>query len=354
MSRAALVCTMLLMLATAAAARAQSMPISGKAIDSLKAFDDAMVAFMAERDITAGTLAISRNGKIIYERGYGWRDQARTQPVEPDAVMRLASVSKPITAAAIKQLYAAGKLKPTDLVFKRLNPAPPKGAEVDARLAKVTVQMLLEHKGGWDRQASFDPMFHDRVIKPALGLNDAANESQIICFMMGQKLDFDPGAKAAYSNYGYCLLGRLIEDVAGGRYIDYIERYIAKPAGMTTLRLGRTYAADRRSDEVEYPIADGSLQVERMDAHGGIVCSAADICRFLDAYWISGERRQQGDQGQFTFFGAMAGTSTMARQRADGINIAVLFNGRPKDSSKIKEVMDAAADSIAQWPEPSR
>ena len=329
-----------------------TLPITGEPVESLASFDAAITQYMTERSITAGTLAISRDGRIIYQRGYGWRDQAKTQPTPPDTVMRIASVSKPITAAAVRRLISGRKLKPGDLAFKFVQCEVPADIQPDPRLKSITITHLLEHRGGWDRSAGFDPMFHDREIMPALGLNQPATSDEIIRYMMGQPLNFDPGERNAYSNFGYCVLGRVVETAGGEPYIDLVQRHIAKPLKMTSLRLGRTNAADRLPDEVEYPIKDGSLQVERMDAHGGLVCSAADLCRFMDSYWLNGEPRREGDRGDFVFFGAMRGTSSMARQRRDGIHIAVLFNNWPKDANTIKQTLDGIADQVTQWPQP--
>jgi len=63
-----------------------------------------MTAFMSRHDIEAGALGIMRNGDIVFERGFGWKDVQRQVALPPDAMMRLASVSKPITAAAIRAL----------------------------------------------------------------------------------------------------------------------------------------------------------------------------------------------------------------------------------------------------------
>ncbi len=95
-------------------------------------------------------------------------------------------------------------------------------------------------------------------------------------------------------------------------------------------------------------------RIEVLDSHGGVISSAADLCRFMAAYWIGGERRRQKTGGEYMFFGSLPSTTAMARQRGDGVDIAVLFNGRrarfKKDYERLEALMDRAADSIKKWP----
>ena len=82
-------------------------------------------------------------------------------------------------------------------------------------------------------------------------------------------------------------------------------------------------------------------------AHGALIASAPALCRFLDAFWISGEPRRQGERQEWTHFGSLPGTSAMIRQRMDGYNIAVLCNGRRSDSytednTQLKKLVDQA------------
>src|SRR4051794_24047417 len=156
-----------------------------------------MTDFLRAHQAPGAALAVARNGKIVYARGFGYSDVAKKEKVDPDALFRIASVSKPITAAAVMQLVEKGKLKLDEPAFKLLDIKPhlEKDAKVDPRLAQITIGQLLRHTGGFDRDASFDPMFRPIVIARATGTAAPASQRAIIQYMMGRPLDFDPGTK---------------------------------------------------------------------------------------------------------------------------------------------------------------
>ncbi|MFQ3592633.1 MAG: serine hydrolase [Gemmataceae bacterium] len=343
------------------------LPIQGVAVPELATLDEVMLQFMREREIEAGSLAISRNGKIVLSRGYGYLDREHRRPLPPDAPFRLASVTKPITAALIHTLVAQGKLKYTDKVMPLIGFTD----AVDPRWNQITVQMLLDHKGGWDRNVKplYDPMFQEMLICKTLRLDGPPSPRDFIRFMSRRKLDFDPGSKTVYSNFGYCVLGRVIEKVSGQPYVQAAKNLL-EPLGITTLSLARTRPKDRDPREPFYydprlmpdvvrglglvPYPDGGIYFEAQDANGGLVLSAPDLCRFMNAYWLDGTPRKENNGASWTFFGGMAGSFTMARQRPDGIHIAALFNQRvgpeePKAES-IEKRLDAAIERITKWP----
>ena len=93
------------------------LPVSGTPIPALAAFDEAMREYMTARGKNGATLAVMKDGIVVLERGYGWKDQAQQILMPPDALMRLASVTKPVTAAAVRQLIRAGTVNAADRVF---------------------------------------------------------------------------------------------------------------------------------------------------------------------------------------------------------------------------------------------
>jgi CubicO group peptidase (beta-lactamase class C family) len=175
--------------------------------------------------------------------------------------------------------------------------------------------------------------------------------------MMGKPLQFEPGEREVYSNFGYCVLGRVIEKASGKTYEQYVTEEILRPAGATTVRISRDRAADRDGREVWYPVSDGEFSTEVMDAHGGLAASAGDLCRFMHAYWISGEPREAGQKQNWLFFGSLPGTSAMAMQRPSGVDIAVLLSG-PDGKNKerqtclpvLREAMSKAAAETLERP----
>lgn len=351
--------------------REQSLPVSGDAVEGMADVEAAMIRFMSARSIKAGTLAIGRNGEVVLSRGFGWSDESRTFPLAHDASLRIASLAKPLTAAAVHKLVRDGKLALDDKAIDYLKDLTPPGAATpDDRLGSITVRHLLEHKGGWDRDGTrFDPMFASKKICRDLGLKGPATAHDTIRWMFGRPLDFAPGEKSAYSNFGYCVLGRVIEGASGQPYIDYLRDEIMLPVNATTCRLARTRIEDREPDEPVYIHARrlpsvftatgwemvaapyGGFYIEAMDAHGGLICSAEDLCKFMNVYWLTGKPRRESESQRWIFFGSLPGTFTCMTQRADGVVWAALFNQR-EDASGLKyeliqQELDAALDNVS-------
>lgn len=281
-----------------------TIPVTGPALPGLEPVDATMTALMAKYAAPGAQLAVSYRGRLVLAHGYGEADRDTGATVQPDSRFRIASLSKLITAAAILTLVERGKLTLDARAFALLPKLrPPPGAPVDPRLADITVRHLLQHSGGWDRGVSGDPMFKPLEIASAAGTSPPADAPAVIRYMLGQPLDFDPGTKSVYSNFGYNVLGRIIETVSGQAYGDYVQEHLFGPAGITRLVLGRTLAADRAPGEVAYlspaearpvpsvfragpksvPPPYGGFHLEAMDAHGAWIATATDYVRLLAA-----------------------------------------------------------------------
>ncbi|AHG93302.1 beta-lactamase (plasmid) [Gemmatirosa kalamazoonensis] len=285
----------------------QEMPTTGTGMPGMTSFDQRVRDLMRQYGIPGGAVALVRDGKLIYARGFGYADAENKTPVQPDALFRIASVSKPITSAAIMKLVEDGKLGLDDRVaplIADLKPAP--GAKVDPRWEQITIRHLLNHTGGWDRDkpnGGFDPMFQSAVAAAAVGAPAPASAETIIRYMKGMPLDFDPGTKWAYSNFGYDILGRVIERLSGMPYEEFVRTRVLQPAGANRTRVGKTRMKDALADEVRYyypgaalnwplvpsvfpgegivPANYGGYYLEATDSHGGWVSSTVDLLRFL-------------------------------------------------------------------------
>ncbi len=334
--------------APAIAAISPTPPIAGTAPPEFAAVDQAAQQFKSTIGCDALTVAVSREGKLLYSRGFGWRDAQHKVPAQSSTLMRIASVTKPITESAVRKLVRDHKLSYDTKAFEFLKMSPPAGAKEDPRLNEITVQLLLDHKGGWDRNKAFDPMFSTQKIEKALGLKHPARPADVVRYMLGQPLQFDPGSRLEYSNFGYCVLGRVIEKASGKPYFNYIRDEILKPIGITDIKLARDNPTNRDPEETYYP---AQVLVEVMDSHGGLIATAPALCTFLDHYWINGEPRQANQRGTWTFFGSLPGTTSMVHQRPDGYNIAVLCNNRreksfDQDNDTLLKLMDKALDKL--------
>jgi N-acyl-D-amino-acid deacylase len=304
--------------ATAAGAVLSSLPAvadqpaplaTGNAVPELAPFDAWMQAFMTEHVVPGGQLAVMRSGKLVYSRGFGIADREAPSPVETTSLFRIASVSKPITAVAILRLVQQKKLTLDDRIVDvlKIEPHLETNATADPRWENITVGHCLAHTGGWNRDASYDPMFAYERIAKSLGVKLPIGTAEIIRYMRGQPLDSEPGAKYAYSNFGYCLLGRVIEKLAGKTYEAFVKQQVFAPLEITAPRIGASLAEQRAEREVRYytasdeqatpmvgphagdtkqrvPLPYGGWNQEALDAHGGWITSCEDLVRFAAAF----------------------------------------------------------------------
>ncbi|CAL1516345.1 serine hydrolase domain-containing protein [Chitinophaga sp. MM2321] len=251
------------------------MPVPGKSIPQV---DEVVDSFMARYQVPGMSVAITRNGKLVYASGYGTADKATGEKVSPASLFRIASVSKSITATAILKLVEAKKLSLDDNVF---GPGAILGTSYGTRpysnwLKAITIRELLQHTGGGWSNNGEDPMFS----------NPGMTAPALIAWTLDHiSLKYAPGTVYAYSNFGYCVLGRVIEKVTGLSYEQYVKSAILAPLGITTMQTGGNTMADRKKKEVKYYGQHGEnpydFDVARMDAHGGWIASATDLARFL-------------------------------------------------------------------------
>ena len=210
---------------------------------------------------------------------FGTTGHDSPQPLTTSALFRIASVTKPITATAIFSLIEDGRIRSDDTVFgahgilgTRFGHQP-----YGPGIEQITVDHLLTHSsGGWGPE--HDPMFFDTSLDQAELISRALDT---------QPLLNPPGKVCAYSNFGYCVLGRVIEKISGVTYAEYVQRRILSRSGITDMRIARNTIRERAPNEVEYFGQDGSsssspydLNVTRMDSHGGWIASPSDLVRF--------------------------------------------------------------------------
>lgn len=391
------------------AAKAPYNIVTGKSSDETKAIDDAVKAVMKEHAIPGAAVAVTENGRLVYARGFGYSDVGAREPVEPESMFRLASVSKPITAVAIMQLIEQGKLSMDDKVFDILTYEPilQGDTQFDKRLNDITIRHLLQHRGGWDRDASFDAMFRSVDFAHAAEIPPPASQEAIIRVMLGMPLDFAPGERYAYSNFGYCLLGRVIEKLTEMPYDQYVKEYVLKPVGADRMQIGATHLPGRAEGEVRYyhpeygrsvfaetlnqqvPHAYGAWFLESMDSHGAWIASAVDLSRFAAAindsqscpllsettiesmfaaapeekdpsgrHYVSGWSVVPDEKGRINVGhgGSLPGTNTYLTLRDDGKTIVVLLNARTSPrTNRLINVMDdavkSAIDQVEKWPD---
>ena len=368
---------------------------------ALNDFDRTMLREMQKRGAVGAALAVTRFGRLVYARGFGYADLEKKEPVEPTSLFRIASISKPITAVAVLQLVQRRKLgldaRLTDVL--KLQPVLEAGRHADSRLRQVTIRHLLHHSGGWDRDASFDPMGWETRAKAAKSVGVASDEvrpEHIVRYMLGQPLDFDPGTQYAYSNFGYCVLGRVIEQVSGEPYEQYVKKHVLAPLGIRDMRIGTKTPQAHEVMYYQRRVRGGQPQrgeyisanaiagpIDVYDSHGGWIGSVVDLAKFASAFDVPRRCRvlssraieamfarpigrlgldeagrpkrsfygfgwfvSYGSQGPTIYHAGNLRSSTGAvYRRPDGLNWVVLFNvpkgeGEPSISAALQKTAD--------------
>jgi CubicO group peptidase (beta-lactamase class C family) len=362
-------------------------PGTGPIVAELLPLQQAMTNFLIYHHFEAGTIALMYNDKLLLRQGYGYRESNYTTVIHPDNLFRLASVSKMLTSSAITQLINQGKIATNTAVYAYLGIPPWGGVLGDSRIPNITVQELLDHSGGWN-YPSGGPEFDTIEISTDMGLNYPAAPTNVISWQFSKPLDFTPGTTNVYSNFGYLILGRVIEKASGKHYIDYIQQDLlassglVNPIGFTNVIQSRTRPRDLAPWEIWYtdwdtnlyPSAvdfptnilahetDGAYYFEAYDSFGGLSASAIGLCNYLLNYWESGGPRGYGYYygWGYIFYGSLPGVTSVLYQNinqtpttTNGLEFAALFNqrdGLPDDNGDAEARIYNATTNITSWP----
>jgi CubicO group peptidase (beta-lactamase class C family) len=225
------------------------------------------------------------------------------------------------------------------------------------------VEHCVDHEGGWDSGTVGDWIFKMRKIAIDLGLAGPVSKHDILRYCYGEPLQFKPGAKSQYSNLGYTALTRLVEVASGQTYENYLKNTILTPDGISAVRLSRTRRSELFSTEVTYddpnvwwsaeePTKDKLTAycyggegwiTEGMDGSGGLCATAEALVQFirLHAVWGRGGRMAGAART-----GSMAGVSSRAESRTDGVDFAFIFNTRHLLNMPVDDVASKLTASL--------
>jgi len=269
-------------------------------IPELQGLDRKIRSYLRKWHMKGASLAITRGDSLVYAKGYGWADAENGIEMSPRHILRMASVSKLITAAGIMVLHDRGDLNIKDTVFGPsgiLNDSIFNSLIKDKNYHRITVEHLMRHQGGFRR----DPLFSSRDVKHQLRLDHAPVAEDFYKVVLNRRLKFAPGSWQSYSNFGYLLLSEIIEKVSGLPYDEFIIREVLEPAGCYDMHIAGTYYEDRRDNEVRYythegdgkfieEYTDSGIMVERcyggnniplLSGAGAWCGSPAEIARFV-------------------------------------------------------------------------
>lgn len=350
---------------------------------------DAFDRLLADRLLGSGDyavgVAVARHGRILHTAALGHRvppplQDAHTdttapgtsveappttaagpppEPIEPGDRFRIASISKVLTATVVLQLVEAGQLGLDEAVGARL--ATLVGADVtDPQVASITVRQLLAHTSGF-------PVYERTFFRAQVDSCPAAAQ-----LGLSRGLLAPPGTRYTYSNMNYCLLGLLVEDVAGRPYEDVVQDRLLSPLGISGMRLAGTYDDD--PTHVVHPSAPFRNYMEVLGAAGSWVATPADVVTILASLDLRSEgfhplsadtvelmrtpvvtaerpdpTRGYGlglmafGDGSFGHTGTVENTHAMVVHRADGVTWAILVSGEyPGETRRLAEIFDRA------------
>lgn len=275
----------------------------------LHAMDSIMQSYLKRWEIHGAQLAISRHDSLLYARGFGYADKDRQIPMEPSYIMRMASVSKLVTATGIMKLRDMGKIRLSDKVFGPkgiLNDTFYVNSIRDKRYFDITVEQLLRHKAGFTNYAG-DAIFSTRYIMQQNHLTTPPDHRTLLRIVLRRHLGYTPGTAQRYCNIGYTLLSLIIEKRTGMSYENFMQRYVLYPAGCYDFHIAGNYLKDRRPNETVYYMHSSSVPVPEFNNSGRMVvrcygendittalgagawvASAAELCRLVAS--IDGDR----------------------------------------------------------------
>lgn len=362
-------------------------PVTGIPDTHLDKFDREFVALMKRWHIPGASVAIMQNGKLVLNHGYGFSDIDRRMPVDPNAVFRIASVSKAITATAVLKLIEEGKLNFDDKVFDILSDLTPlPGYSVNPKIKDITVKNLLQMSSGFvaPGRGHIDPMFGPWSKEMANRMggkeNLPASCKDTTRMMMSMPLRAKPGTTYAYSNLDYCILGLLIDKTVGQPYDHrgyehFVKTEILQPISVSNMVIGSTVSEHSQPREVRYypylgpgdtsdqsgssyfPYAPTEMLAKNF-SNGGWVASAVDLVKFATAlgngqiisqkmlnqmtarpsyqpkgaskyYTMGWKIKYVNGQPYWIATGSFTGTNAIVIRKPNGTTIAVVFNSRP-------------------------
>jgi CubicO group peptidase (beta-lactamase class C family) len=355
--------------------------------------------FLHKWSIAGASVAIARDGKLIFARGFGYTDTSSMTETQPYNLFRIASMSKLVTAIAIMKLNEEGKLALDGKVFGPdgiLND-PYYDNPKDKRVYDITVEELLGHESGWSQRYG-DQMFMPLVVAEDLGVQLPVDTRTILRFALNKNLHYTPGKGRAYSNLGYSVLGLIVEKISGMPYEDFCKKEILEPLGIYDMRLARNLASEKAPFEVSYyessnagpkpsiygtgelvPPSNGGNDIRSLGGAGAWLSTSPDLMRLLLAVDVFSTRPDMLSNSSINFMtdnsngyapvgwkatvldgtwwrtGSFSGTAGMMKRQPDGISWVVLLNtsawNGPEIYSYIDRMMTRALTQIDTWPE---
>lgn len=294
---------------------ADDIPVTGLAVGSLSGIDDTVVQTMSDNGIIGCTVGVMHDGRIVYQRGFGWRNEAQTVAMPENATMRTASVSKVFVKEAMKKLYAEG-LDENTKVFDLgqegggiLDLEPWQFCQ-DDRMMDITLKHLVDMTAGWaaDYSWSSKTIYESMDLGGDGGYPPPTSLEDMTRYALGTVLATDPGDNFVYSNFSYNVLVLVIEELTGQDFISYLRQqlvtpnmwvpvtdfFVAQPFAATGLREPHYFETEDwpnvyDADWPNVPAPYGGFNVEAMIGSSFITASTAPLLIYCENYaqrWV--------------------------------------------------------------------
>ncbi len=247
---------------------------SGQTLDKAKL--DQFFDRLAEKNKAMGTMAIVKDGNVVYSRSIGYSQiaQGEKKSATPANRYRIGSITKMFTAAMVLQLVDEGKFKLTDTLDKFFPQIP--------NAKKITIAQILMHRSG----------IHDSLIDPKLRTGQRTNaisKDELLGLVAKGVPDFEPDAKQSYSNSGYAVLGLIIEKVTGKSYEESLEKRITSKVGLKDTYASTVNIDVSKNEALTYMSLNGEWKPvaethpTNLFGGGSIVSTPTDLARFIAA-----------------------------------------------------------------------
>lgn len=264
---------------------------------------DSMVnRVMKSLRLAGATVAIVKDERLVYAKGFGYADKENKVPVTEESLFRIGSISKLITAIGIMKMVDDGDITLDDYVFgeRGILKGDPYDNIKNRNVYQIKVKHLLNHTAGWSLITYGDPMFIPHKIHKMDKVRYPIDFDEVVAFVLKRHLPYKPGTRFNYSNFGYTLLGRVIEEVSGDDYEEWIQDEILEPAGIDDMQIAGNFEDDRVRGEVKYydysPDNEqlsfdgsgkmaykpyGADDIEMLGPAGGWLATGSDLMRVL-------------------------------------------------------------------------
>ena len=368
-------------------------------LESMQPFEKRVDRFLEQWELDGASIAIMRNGKLLYSKGFGWADREKNVRCDVRHIFRIASLSKLITATGIMKLSESRALSLDSKVFGAqgiLNDTMFRDIR-DKRVEDITVEELLRHEGGFSIRAG-DPLFNMPTVARLLGRHGTLTLDDMVRFASRSHLRYRPGSGNAYSNLGYVVLSKVIEKVSGMPYEKYIQDSILHPIGCLDMHIGYSSYEQRFANEVHYHEPSDTEPVERYDGSGqmgprcyggtdlqvlcgagGWVASPTELMKFITAIDADDSKpdilrpatiarmtsndksrypigwMKTSESNDWTRTGSLSGSSAMIKRQHNGFTWVFVTNSSSWAGSrfphKIAALMSEAMQRVEHWPD---